>query len=137
MGGNGINISTTELRRLEFDLSRAPRRVRGTEGLRRAANAIEREMRVDATGHKGNYFGRPGTEYVIPTPTVSSELVSEHAADIGIEAKGVGNLFGILAYGSVKNAPAYDPGAGPRRAMNNVLNDMADHAEHSVFGDRA
>lgn len=128
------SFDSRELRQLEYDLDRAPRRIRNPSGLRRAAALIEREMRVDAVGHKGNYFGKPGTSYVTPTPRVSTDMVGEFAAEIGIESRGSGSLFHILAYGSVNNAPAYDPGAGPRRAMNRVLNTLADHAEESVLG---
>lgn len=127
---------TYTLRDLEVDLSRAPKRVRSPQGIRRAARRIEREMRVDATGHKGNWFGKAGTSYVIPTPRVSTDLTGDLSAVVGIEARGSGNLFHLLAYGSANNAPAYDPGAGPRRAMPGVLDDLADHAEESVLGRR-
>lgn len=131
-----MSADTSQLKHLEYDLEKAPERVRSPKGLMAAGRIVAREMRVDATGHKGNYFGKPGTEYLIPTPRVSSELINDHVVEAGIEAKGVGNLFGIIAYGSTRNAPAYDPGAGPRRAMSRALDEMADHAEDSVFGRR-
>jgi hypothetical protein len=130
----GIHIDDSELADLELDMKKAPARIRNPEGLRRGAKFIEREMRVDAAGHKGNFFGKPGTSYVIPTPTVSSEMVAPLTIEVGIEAKRSGSLFHLLAYGSVKNVPAYDPGAGPRRAMPRVLNVLGEHAEDSVLG---
>ncbi len=141
--GVRIHFDTTELKHLEIDLKNAPRRVRSPQGLRRAAKEIEREMRVDAKGHEGNWFGKPGTQYVIPTPIVSHELTGPLSAEIGIESghkKGTpgasGGVFHLLAYGGPKNEPAYDPGAGPRRAMTRVLNELADHAEESTLGRR-
>ncbi len=139
----GAHFDTTELKHLEFDLKQAPRRVRNPEGVRKAARLIEREMRIDATGHHGNWFGKPGTSYVIPTPIVSHDLTGPLSAEIGIESghkKGTrgasGGIFHLLAYGGPRNEPAYDPGAGPRRAMGRVLNSSADHAEESVLGRR-
>lgn len=146
--GGDIHISTTELRELEFDLSRAPERVRNPEGLRKAAKDIEREMKLDWAGHRGSHF-TPLKRFKSPQRfPISSELVSDTRAEIGVEAHGVGNLAPILAYGApghprIGNSPAtpgsapvVDPGAAPRRAMEAVLNDLADHAEASVFGHR-
>lgn len=138
-----VTFDTHELRELEVDLSRAPKRVKSPQGIARAARVIEREMRIDATGHVGNYFGKVGTDYVIPTPTVSHDITGELSAEIGIEeghSKGTpgasGSIFHLLAYGGPYNAPAYDPGAGPRRAQNHVLGILADHAEDAVLGRR-
>lgn len=137
--GASIHIDDSELRDLELDLRGAPLRIRRNmkEALLYAGRTISREMRIDAEGHQGNVFGRPGTEFTTPTPPVSSELVGPSTVEAGIENKGSGSLFHILAYGSVHNAPAYDPGAGPRRAMRRVENQIADKAESAVLGAHA
>ena|SRR5689334_19742208 len=137
---SGVSASwdDSELQTLGVDLTSAPLRVQfnAPKRLREAARVVEREMKVDAEGHIGNYFGKPGTEFVVPLAQhVSSELRSDYEAEIGIESKGAGKLAHIIAYGSVNNAPAYDPGAGPRRAMPRVLDIFADLAEESVLGE--
>lgn len=132
--GSRIRFDTSELRDLEIDLSKAPARIKSPEAMRKSARQIEHEMRVDATGHKGNWFGRPRTSYVTPTPKVSHDLLAPQVAEIGVEAKGSGGLFHLIAYGGPYNGPAYDPGAGPRRAMSYVERTFADHAEDSVLG---
>lgn len=127
-----------ELRILGVDLSDAPLRLQFNAHKRmpQAARVIEREMKIDATGHIGNYFGHPGTEYPIPLAIhVSSELLRWDEAEIGIERKGAGKLAHIIAYGSINNAPAYDPGAGPRRAVPEVLDILGQLAEESVLGE--
>lgn len=148
MASRGVHIDDHELRELQFDLSRAPRRVRSPQGLKHAARAIEVEMAIDASGHVGSSF-TPKNRHKKPLNLaryVSSELLDPNTAVIGIEARGAGNLGAILAYGAPAHprignspatpgsAPAYDPGAGPRRAMNRVLNILADHAEDSTLG---
>jgi beta-glucosidase-like glycosyl hydrolase len=136
--GTKIYWEDSELKTLAVDLTSAPLRMQfaAPKRLREAARVVEREMRVDAEGHIGNYFGKPGTEYPIPLAQhVSSELLSDYEAEIGIEARGAGKLAHIIAYGSVNNAPAYDPGAGPRRAMPRVLEIFADLAEKAVLGE--
>lgn len=137
MRSRSIRIDDHELDVLQLDLGRAPQRIRWNAGraLRQGARAIERQMRVDATGHTGNWFGKEGTDYVIPTPPVSHDIIAPLSAEIGIEPRKSGALFHILAYGSANNAPAYDPGAGPRRALNEVEHHFADAAEESVLGE--
>lgn len=132
----GMDFDTHELRTLEFDLKKAPLRLRNPEGLRSSAKVIEREMKLDAAGHVGSYF-TPRKRHHSPTDLprhVSSEITGPYEAEIGIENKGAGKLGAIIAYGSVNNPAAYDPGAGPRRAMNRVLNILGEHAERSVLG---
>ena len=134
----GIEIDGHEVKQLEVDLSGASLRVQFNAGkaTRAAARVIDREMTIDATGHMGNWFGRPGTSY--PTPLeqhVTHEMLAPLLAEIGIEKQGAGKLAHIIAYGSVNNAPAYDPGLAPRRAMGEVLDIYADAAEESVLGD--
>ena len=134
----GIVWEDEELRILGVDLSQAPLRLQfnATKRMREAGRVIEREMKVDAAGHIGNYFGIPGTEYPIPLALhVSSELLRWDEVEAGIERKGAGKLAHIIAYGSVNNAPAYDPGAGPRRAMPEVMDVLAKLAEESVIGE--
>ena len=127
------------LKRLEVDLKGTPRRAQFGAQKRLAGSVgrtLAREMRVDATGHQGNYFGKPGTSYNTPLEKhVSHEMVGPFEVEAGIEAKGAGKLGHIIAYGSVNNGPAYDPMAGPRRALPRIERDLADMAEESMLGD--
>lgn len=133
-----LHIDDDELRTLELDLSRAPLRIQFgvAEALAtRAAPLVEREMRIDARGHKGNWFGKPGTSYDTPLEKhVSSEMITDNTLEVGIEKNGAGSLAHIIVYGSVNNAPVYDHMAGPRRAMPRVEKAMADQAEEDVLG---
>jgi hypothetical protein len=142
MASRGVNFDTHELRTLEFDMDGAPARIRNPAGVIRGARIIEREMWVDAQGHVGSYF-TPLKRHKRPMrPKVSHDLIGPLTAEIGIEKgpKGSpeadGNVFHLLAYGSVNNAAVYDPGAGPRRAMPRVLNILADQTEESVLGEK-
>lgn len=131
-------VDATELRQLAADLSGAPLRVQwnADKAVRRGARLIDREMRRDARGHQGNWFGIPGTEFNTPLENhVSHEMVGPLEAEIGIESKGAGKLAHIIVYGSVNNAPVYDHTAGPRRAMPRIEQIMAEAAEESVLGD--
>jgi hypothetical protein len=133
-----VNIDDDELHTLELDLSRAPLRIQFgvKEALAtRAAPLVEREMRRDATGHQGNWFGKPGTSYDTPLEQhVSSEMIRATTLEVGIEKVGAGKLAHIIVFGSVNNAPVYDHMAGPRRAMPRVVKAMADQAEEDVLG---
>ncbi len=62
-------------------------------------------------------------------------MVGPFEVEAGIENKGAGKLGHIIAYGSVNNGPAYDPMAGPRRALPHIERMLADTAEESVLGD--
>lgn len=134
-----IDIDDAELRNLEIDLSGAPGRIqrRAPATLRtKVGPALSREMKADAAGHMGNYFGIPGTEYVTPLPRhVSFEMRSTWEVEAGIENKGAGKLAHIIVYGSVNNAPVYDHTAALRRVQPRALQWLADAAEGSVLGD--
>jgi hypothetical protein len=137
VSGLKIHLDDDELRRLEVDLSGAPLRAQWnlTNGVRRGAAIVDKGMRVDASGHKGNWFGLPGTSYDTPLEQhVSHEMLSPDTAEIGIENKGAGKLAHIIVFGSVNNAPVYDHMSGPRRAMPRVVSAMADQAEDDVLG---
>lgn len=131
----------SELKNLEIDLSGTPRRAQRRAQARLAGpvgRKLARAMRIDAAGHRGNYFGKPGTEYITPLDRhVSHEMVGPYEVEAGIENKGAGKLGHIIAYGSIKNAPAYDPGAGPRRVLPSIVNDLADMAEDAMLGDES
>jgi hypothetical protein len=134
-----IHIDDTELVRLELDLRAAPKRVQfgATKQVMAAAKTIDRQMTIDATGHQGNWFGIPGTEFNTPLELhVSHEMLDRYTAEIGIEMKGAGKLAPIIVYGSVNNAPVYDHMAGPRRVLPKIVEDFADMAEDSVLGER-
>jgi hypothetical protein len=137
MASRSVNFDTHELRALELDMDGAPARIRNPQGVLRGAKIIEREMKVDAAGHVGSYF-TPRQRHKSATDLprhVSSEMVGTLTAEIGIENKGAGKLGAIIAYGVPgKSSPAYDPGAGPRRAMPRVLGILADQTEGSVLG---
>lgn len=128
-----------ELDQLEVDLRGAP--LRAQFGASRQLNGpvgrlLAREMRQDARGHQGNWFGRPGTSFNTGLENhVSHEMVGPFEVEAGIENKGAGKLGHIIAHGSVNNDPAYDPGAGPRRAMPRIVDMLADMAEDSVLGE--
>lgn len=128
-----------DMKKLEVDLKGTPRRVQSRAGKRLAGpvgRLLAREMRVDAAGHQGNWFGKPGTEFDTGLEHhVSHEMVGPFEVEAGIENEGAGKLGHIIAYGSVNNEPAYDPGAGPRRAMPRIVNMLADTAEESMLGD--
>lgn len=132
-----FSVEGNEVRTLELDLSRAPMRVQLgiTKNLStKGARTMERAMRNDARGHQGNWFGRPGTSYDTPLERhVSSEMLSPFELETGIEAKGAGNLGHIIAYGSVKNAPAYDPMSGPRKALPLIAEQLGDMAEDEIL----
>jgi hypothetical protein len=134
-----IEIEDHELVKLGLDLSGAPLRVQfaAKRAVAEGARIIDRQMTLDATGHMGNWFGIPGTEYATPLEEhVSHEFVGPLEAEIGIEYKGAGKLAHIIAYGSVNNGPAYDPWAGPRRRVPEILEKFADAGERSVLGER-
>lgn len=136
-----IEWSSPDAKKLEVDLSGTPRRTQRAASGRLAGPVgatLARAMRQDARGHKGNWFGRPGTSYDTPLERhVSHEMVGPFEVEAGIEAKGAGKLGHIIAYGSVKNAPAYDPGAGPRRVMPKIVEELADMGEEAMLGDEA
>lgn len=133
-----LRIETDELSRLEVDFREAPGR------MQRSANRtldgkvgpmVAKEMRVDATGHQGNWYGRPGTQYDTPLENhVSHEMLDPWTVEVGIESKGAGKLAHIIVYGSAKNAPVYDHMAGPRRALPRIERLLGDDAEDAVFG---
>lgn len=130
-------LDDQELRQLVIDLRKAPGRVQAgaTKTLKKGARLVNREMKKDAAGHEGNYFGRPGTEFVTPLPQhVSDEMIAPLVAEIGIEAKGAGKLAHILAYGSANNTPVYDHTAGLRRATPAIVDLFAETSEESVLG---
>lgn len=134
-----VEFDTTELDHLVADLTGAPTRIQreAPRVLRRLAGPkLAREMKVDASGHVGNLFGIEGTDYVTPTPRTSSEMLDRFMVEAGVNSGGSGSLMHILAYGSVNNGPAYDPMAGPRRAMPQIENWLADVAEESVLGEK-
>lgn len=132
-----IHIDDSELKRLEVDISAAPGRMQrnASEATVKGARVVNREMKIDATGHQGNVFGRPGTGFDTPLQKhVSYELLTPLEAEIGIEYQGAGKLGHIIAKGSVNNAPAYDYMAGPRRSLQQVERVYAEAAEESVLG---
>lgn len=133
-------IDGREVKQLELDLRGAPARVKRNvdEALRtKVGPLLAREMRQDARGHKGNWFGRPGTSFDTHLERhVSHEMVTSDTVEAGIEAKGSGRLGHIIAYGSVKNpGGAYDPMAGPRRALPRIGRMFETVVEDSVLGD--
>lgn len=134
-----MSIDGREVRLLELDIADAPSRIQfgSTELLSgRVGRLVEREMKRDARGHKGNWFGKPGTEYVIPIDDhVSHEMVTRDRLEVGIENKGAGKIAHLLVYGGPKNQPVYDHMAGPRRALPRVEAMFADLAEESMLGD--
>lgn len=137
----GIEWESEDVKRLAIDLRGAPLRVQ--LGAARQLNGpvgrlVAREMRKDAAGHRGNWFGKPGTSFDTGLERhVSHEMVDPFELEAGIENKGAGKLGHIIAYGSVNNGPAYDPGAGPRRAMPRVVEMLADMSEDSVLGEES
>lgn len=135
----GMEWDADELGRLVVDLRGAPHRMQ-----RAARDALDteigpmvaKEMRVDAKGHKGNWFGIPGTSYNTPLEKhVSHEMVGRYEVEVGIEKKGAGKLAHIIVFGSVNNGPVYDHMAGPRRALPRVERLAGKRAEDSVLGD--
>lgn len=135
-GRADFTIDDSELAQLEADLRGAPGRVQRAlpKTIMAGAKVVDREMRIDAAGHKGNWFGWPGTEYVTPTPRVSHELIKWDEAEIGIENKGVGKLFHIIAYGSVNNEPVYDHTAALTRSTPPIVREFADMLEDATLG---
>ena len=135
----GIEFDDHELQVLYLDMREAPTRVQfgATRVVNEGAKIIDRQMTIDATGHMGNYFGIPGTEYATPLEEhVSHEMLSKLEAEIGIEYKGAGKLAHIIAFGSVNNGPAYDPYAGPMRHIPSIESKFAEMAERSALGER-
>lgn len=132
-----ISIEDAELRKLEVDISRAPGRVQrnARQEIIKGARMVKREMKVDASGHRGNYFGHPGTSFITPLPkAVNYELLTELEAEIGFDKQGAGKLANIFAFGSVNNSPVFDHTAGLRRSTPAIERSFADAAEESVLG---
>lgn len=137
-GGIQVHMDSADLRRLIVDLSGAPGRMqrRGGQAIRKSARLVEKEMRVDATGHQGNWFGKPGTSYNTPLEKhVSSEMIGPLSAEIGIENKGAGKLAHIIVFGSVNNEPVYDHTVALRRSIPAIERQLAEAAEQSVLGE--
>jgi hypothetical protein len=138
-GGIRYEMDSSDLTRLIIDLSEAPLRaqLRTRKTMQRQVGPkLRAEMAVDAAGHLGNWFGIPGTSYVTPLPPhVSFEMIGTFEVEAGIEAKGAGKLGGIIAKGSVNNAPAYDYRAGLRRTLPFAEKWLAETAQESVLGD--
>ena len=128
-----------QLGRLEIDLTGTPKRVQFRAArtmATRVGPTVAKEMKVDAAGHQGNWFGMPGTSYNTPLEKhVSHEMVGPTEVEVGIENKGAGKLAHIIVFGSVNNAPVYDHMAGPRRALPRIERMLADTAEESMLGD--
>lgn len=125
----GTHLEDHEVVNLYHDLRGAPTRVQFAA--RRAmpdfSRRIEREMKVDAGGHR----------YLSHLPTaVSWEMLTQFESEIGLGPKRgtQGSLAHIIAHGSINNAPVYDYMAGPRRALPSIEQSCADLAEKSVFG---
>lgn len=132
-----VGFDDRELRQLEVDLRKAPLRTQfnARKAMTKAARVVQREMKRDATGHHGNYFGAPGTEYLTPLAKhVTFDVDGPYSAEIGFEKKGAGNLAHLLVYGSAKNAPVYDHTAALRRSEQEIVYLFADAAERSVLG---
>lgn len=123
-----IDIDGHEVRELVADLSGAPLRVQlnSRKALKSAARDVEREMKVDARGHR--YLSKFARQ-------IGSDVLGDEAI-IGFAYRGQGKLAHIIVDGSVNNAPVYDLMTGPRRALPKVLRTFADAAEDSVFGGR-
>lgn len=131
------HIDDSELAQLEIDISGAPGRIqrKAPEALRtKVGPELDRQMRVDATGHMGNWFGRPGTEYVTPTPPISHEMIDTWTVEAGVEPRGSGKLWRIIVFGSTNNEPVYDHTAALRRSIPFALNALGVAAEESVLG---
>lgn len=131
-------IDDSELATLEIDLAGAPGRVqrRAPEVLRGpVGRELDRLMTVAATGHIGNYFGNPGTEYVTPTPPISHEMIDTWTLEAGVEKRGSGKLWHIIVFGSVNNAPVYDHTDALRYVLPYACEQLAGAAEESVLGD--
>lgn len=133
-----IYIDDSELDQLEIDLSRAPGRLqrKAPQAMRtKIGPRLSKEMKADAAGHEGNWFGKPGTSYVTPLPKhVSHEMVGPLELEAGIEKVGAGKLAHIIVFGSVNNAPVYDHTAALRRTTPYAVNVLADVAEDAVLG---
>lgn len=132
-----VHIYANEVDKLYVDLTRAPLRVqfKAAAAMRRSAAIVDVGMTTDAKGHKGNWFGKPGTSFNTPLQKhVSHEMIGPLTAEIGIEYVGAGQLGHIIALGSINNAPAYDHTAALRRSMSAVEKLLADAGEESVFG---
>lgn len=132
-----LHIDDSELDRLEMDLAGAPLRVQfgAQKALMSGARLVDREMAEIVDGHRGNWFGKPGTSY--PTPIgqhVSHEMVGDLEAEIGVEKKGAGKLAHILAYGSVNNGPVFDHTQALTRAMPRIAEQFGEMAEDAVLG---
>lgn len=131
-----VHLDYTQLRELAIDLSGAPMRVQfnARKGLRESSKIVDQQMTIDATGHQGNWFGIPGTEYDTPLEKhVSWEFIGDLQTEIGIEAKGAGLLAPIIVFGSVNNDPTYDHTAALRRSMPAILNIFGRQAQDATL----
>lgn len=134
-----IEIDARELVQLGVDISKAPMRIqmKAPAVLRtRVGPKLEREMKDDARGHKGNWFGIPGTSYITPLPQhVSHQMVGMWSVEAGIEMEGAGKLQNIIVFGVPgRNPPTYDHTAAGRRTLPHALRWLAGAAEESVLG---
>ncbi len=130
-----------ELGRLVVDMRGAPHRMQRNaidSLMTEIGPLVKREMKVDARGHKGNWFGMPGTSYNTPLEKhVNFEQVGKYEIEVGIDNVGAGKLANIIVFGSVNNDPVYDHMAGPRRALPRVERLAGNAAEDSVLGDES
>jgi hypothetical protein len=137
-GGVSWHIDDGELAALEIDLAGAPGRIqrRAPAVLRgKVGPRLDREMKIDATGHIGNWFGKPGTSFVTPTPPISHEMIDEWTVEAGVEPRGTGKFWHIIVFGSANNAPVYDHVAALRRTAPYAIRALGEAAEESVLGD--
>lgn len=126
-----MHIDADELRKLEIDISGAPKRIQwgSTRVLAtRVGPIVADAMRADARGHR-----------FLPklADAVSHEMVTDDILEVGLGPgrRHQGSLAHIIVYGSVNNAPVYDHMSGPRRTLPRVERLFADLAEESVLGE--
>lgn len=123
-----IHIYDEGLDELEVDLTGAPGRVQ--RGATRVLSGpvrrrLVRGMKADASGHRQlPHFA----------DAIGSDMISPLELEVGFNKEGQGHLANIIVFGSVNNGPVYDFAAAPRAAIPHMLNDFADMAEDSVFG---
>lgn len=133
-GGIDVSIDDRELRRLEVDLTGAPRRIQFgvTRNIGRGARLVEREMKIDARNARRS---SPSTIRHLPK-SVTWEMLDAFSAEIGLAPKTrtQGSLAHILAYGTSTRPPIYDHTAGLRRATPRIVRMLLDDAADDVLG---
>lgn len=130
-----VQVETSELRRLEVDLGRAPERAYGQvrKVVQRAAYNIKKDLQEEATGHPS--FDRVAASISYDTFAGDDGWVAEIGPEIGNPAgspRAQGSLAWIAYEGSARTAPVFPDPAG---ALEREADAFRQYLGEAVAGD--